>query len=322
MCIGKVCGEGMGRFFPIRFWGVLLGIFLCAPLLHAQEYEEWIDPLTVAPQHGIGSDAVGSSVQPADENSAAPGFGEEASTPEAIAGSKEFPGFARPLDPQLFKSWFDPWEGNVELGLSGTDGNSETFNVRLGALAKYKTELLHRTLQLTSIQKTANGVTTANTALIDGRLEWPMPNSKWNYFIHSLVEYDQFKAFDYRLSGDTGFGYEFIQNDITTLIGRTGLSTSREFGGIENAFNPELLFGGEYAHKFGEYNKVSFKIDCYPTIDDFSDVRINSQASWEMMLAKDWGLSLKFSLIDRYDSTPHGARPNDLDYSTLLLWSF
>lgn len=27
------------------------------------------------------------------------------------------------------KVW-DPWEGNVELGLNGTDGNSETFDVR------------------------------------------------------------------------------------------------------------------------------------------------------------------------------------------------
>jgi hypothetical protein len=31
---------------------------------------------------------------------------------------------------------------------------------------------------------------------------------------------------------------------------------------------------------------------------------------------------LKLSVIDRYDSTPQGARPNDLDYSTLLLWTF
>jgi hypothetical protein len=41
-----------------------------------------------------------------------------------------------------------------------------------------------------------------------------------------------------------------------------------------------------------------------------------------MALSKVWGLSLKLSVIDRYDSTPQGARPNDLDYSTLLIWVF
>lgn len=219
------------------------------------------------------------------------------------------------------KVW-DPWEGNVELGMNGTDGNTETFNVRLGVTAKHKTETLVRSLQFTTIQKSANGVTTANTALLDGRLDWPMPGTRWNYFIHGLAEYDEFKAFDVRLSGDTGFGYEWIQNDMTTLISRSGLAFSHEIGGPDNTVHPELLFGGEYKHKFNPTHSVSFKTDYYPKVTDFTDFRLNSQASWEIALAQAWGLSLKLSIIDRYDSTPQGKRPNDLDYSTLLLWSF
>ena len=53
-----------------------------------------------------------------------------------------------------------------------------------------------------------------------------------------------------------------------------------------------------------------------------NDFRLNTQGSWEMAVAPDWGLSLKLSIIDRYDSTPHGAKPNDLDYSTLVIWGF
>ncbi len=218
--------------------------------------------------------------------------------------------------------YWDPWEGNVELGLNGTDGNTETFNIRLGALAKRKTEFRTEQIQITSIQKRANGLTTANTALIDGRIDWPMPNSKLNTFLHTLVEYDQFKAFDYRLSGDTGVGYEFIQTDITTLIGRMGLSASREIGGPNNKTNPELLFGSEYKHKFNETHQISAQMSYYPNVTDFTDFRLNSQASWQIVLSQVHNLSLKLSIIDRYDSTPQGARPNDLDYSTLLLWTF
>jgi putative salt-induced outer membrane protein YdiY len=222
----------------------------------------------------------------------------------------------------LGPTYWDPWEGTVELGLSGTEGNSQTFNVRFGMTAKHKTETLVRTLQITSIQKSADNETTANTALLDGRLEWPMPESRWNYFMHGLIEYDQFKAFEYRISGDTGFGYEFIQTDATLLMGRAGVSTSREIGGPDEAWNPEILFGGEFKHKFNPTHTISCKADYYPNVEDFGDFRLNSQASWEIALASAWGLSLKVSVIDRYDSTPQGAKPNDLDYSTLLLWTF
>jgi putative salt-induced outer membrane protein YdiY len=226
------------------------------------------------------------------------------------------------MDSWFDKSTWDPWEGNVEFGLNGTDGNTKTFNVRLGATAKYKTDWLERALQLTTIQKSANGVTTANTTLLDGRLDWPMKSSPWNYFMHGLWEYDQFKAFDYRLSVDTGFGYEFFQTDVTTLIGRAGIAGSQEFGGTNDEFTPEYYFGAEFKRAINDSNKISFKLDYYPSMSDFQDYRLNSQASWEMVLAKEWGLSMKWSVIDRYDSTPHGAKPNDLDYSTLLIWAF
>lgn len=245
--------------------------------------------------------------------SIAPGTPEEKSAPlDEVDAGWEF----------WSPAYWDPWEGNLELGLNGTDGNTETFNIRVGALAKRKTEFRTEQLQITSIQKRANGATTANTALIDSRIDWPMPSSKFNTFIHTLVEYDQFKAFDYRISGDTGVGYEFLQSDITTLIGRIGLSASNEIGGPNNKTNPELLFGGEYKHKFNETHLVTAQFSYYPNLTAFSDFRLNSQASWQIVLSKVNNLSLKLSIIDRYDSTPEGARPNDLDYSTLLLWTF
>jgi hypothetical protein len=206
--------------------------------------------------------------------------------------------------------------------MNGTDGNSQTFNIRMGVTAKHKTETLVKSLQFTTIQKSANGDVTANTALLDGRLEWPMPSSRWNYFIHGLAEYDEFKAFDVRLSGDTGFGYEYIQTDATTLVGRSGIAFSHEIGGPDTTVHPELLFGGEFKHKFNPTHSISAKIDYYPDVTEWDDFRLNSQLSWEIALKQAWGLSLKLSVIDRYDSTPQGAKPNDVDYSTLLLWTF
>jgi putative salt-induced outer membrane protein YdiY len=309
-----------------------LGALWAAGVAAAQEEPQWIGPPIRLPSPQETVDMSAPLVLPVQPEPLPP---PAAATPDPAAGDETSPESAAQgkmiLDEpgwHVWQPWFwdtsywDPWEGSLELGLSGTEGNSETFNVRVGFKAKHKTPRLVRTVELTSIQKSAGGVTTANTALLDGRLEWPMLESRWNYYVHGLIEYDQFKAFDYRFSADTGFGYDIIQTEATTLIGRFGVSTSQEVGGAEDELIPELAFGGEFKHKFNPTHSVNAKVDYFPNVTDFNDFRLNSQASWQIALSSVWGLSLKLSVIDRYDSTPQGRRPNDLDYSTLLLWQF
>jgi putative salt-induced outer membrane protein YdiY len=223
--------------------------------------------------------------------------------------------------PGGFTNW-GLWHGSVELGLSGTSGNSETFNVRLGAKAKRDTPRAVHTYELTYLDKSADSRQTAHSALIDGRSEWPFPDTPWSFFIHGLGEYDEFKAFDFRASGDTGLGYQFIKNDATDLKGRFGGSASHEFGGPDDDVVPELVFGAEWKHCFSPRQNVSVQVDYFPNVTAFTDFRMNGRASWEVVVAPEWGLSLKTSVIDRYDSTPGDAKSNDLDYSLLLLWSF
>ena len=49
------------------------------------------------------------------------------------------------------------------------------------------------------------------------------------------------------------------------------------------------------------------------------DFRLKSRASWQALVHKEMNLSLKLSVLDRSDSTPNGVRPNDLDYSAVLV---
>lgn len=224
-------------------------------------------------------------------------------------------------------SWHDsqtwePFEGSVELGLNGQSGNSDTFTSRFAVNVKYKTPELVRQVQLTTIQRQANGVRVGDTTLLDGRIDFPMPNTPWNKFAHGLVEYDKFRAFRTRISGDAGYGYEFMNTDPRLLIGRYGLSTSREVGGPDDRFKPELLLGVEYKRAFSNTSKMTFMSTYFPNVTDFNDFRLNSQAACEFLLSKELGLSLKSSAIHRYDSTPFNKKPGDLDYSTMFMWSF
>jgi hypothetical protein len=165
-------------------------------------------------------------------------------------------------------------------------------------------------------------VNTARNLLARGRIEWPLADTPWSLYVHTFGEYDEFKQFDFRLSGDAGVEYAFLQTDVSKLKGSVGGSASREWGSADDDVKPELAFGLDWERKLSDRQKASLEIDYYPSIEDFNDARINSSASWEVVVDPDWGLSLKLSLIDRYDTTPAGAKHNDINYAVLLLWSF
>jgi hypothetical protein len=65
---------------------------------------------------------------------------------------------------------------------------------------------------------------------------------------------------------------------------------------------------------------VTAKVDYFPEWQDFRHYRVISDLGYEIDLDQPKNLSLKFSLIDRYDSTPNGSKPNALDYAVLLIW--
>jgi len=219
-------------------------------------------------------------------------------------------------------NWFDLWEGNVELGLSGSDGNSETLNYLLGDDAKRETEEHILNFDLKYDRKTANSIETAHRLFGEIRWELLFEDSAWTWFFHETTEYDEFKDFDVRLSYDTGLGRCLIKNDMTSLLARAGAGTSHEVGGSNEDFVPEAVFGLEFKHKLNERQKVSASSEYSPDVTDFLDYRLKSRASWEVLLDEETNLSLKVSLLDRYDSTPNGKKANDLDYTLTLLWSF
>ncbi len=218
--------------------------------------------------------------------------------------------------------WFDLWEGNVEMGMSGSDGNSQTLNYLLGLDAKRETDQHILDFDLKYDRKTANSVDTAHRLFAEARWELLFEDSCWTWFFHETTEYDEFKAFDLRLSYDTGLGRCLIKNDDTSLLARAAAGMSHEIGGLSDNLVPEGVFGLEFDHKLNERQKLSFSSEYSPDVTDFLDYRLKSKASWEVLLDEDTNLSLKASILDRYDSTPSGKKANDVDYTLTLLWSF
>lgn len=214
------------------------------------------------------------------------------------------------------------WQRSVELGIDGSDGNSNTFNIRFGADLKRQTEMTKFRLDLDYYKAQSNNQETANQTFLDCRSERQLRNSRLNWFLNGNLEHDEFKIYDMRLTLNTGTGYRLIDRDASSLTFRFGAGASHEMGGPEPVWIPELVYGVELDHQINKRQKIGFTCDYFPDISDFRRYRFDSKASWEVLLDEGSNLSLKLSVHDRYDGTAYEIKQNDLDYSAVLLWKF
>jgi putative salt-induced outer membrane protein YdiY len=216
----------------------------------------------------------------------------------------------------------DGWENSAELGLNGSAGNAESLSFQTGSRFKRKSDFTLFDLRASYNRTTANGLETQNNALVYSNWERFLGDSPWTYFVNNGLEFDKFRAFDVRYNINSGLGYNFIKTDDLTLVGRFGAGTSREFGGPDDRWVAEALFGGDYEHQINARNKLIAKLEYFPEWGDFSNFRLVSDVAWEYLIDTKGNLSFKLGALDRYDSTPNGAKPNDVNYSALLLYKF
>jgi putative salt-induced outer membrane protein YdiY len=215
-----------------------------------------------------------------------------------------------------------PWEASFEVGIDGSGGNSETFNFRFGVDTQLKTSRCVLEVDFDYRKNTADWRETANRAFLDWECKRLFGESPWSAFVHGTVEYDEFRDFDLRVAADIGISRELLDSEASSLSGRFGGGFSRELGLPSEYYVPELVFGLDFTHRLSKRQKLTAKIDYMPDVTAFTDFRINTEAAWEVVIDQDTNLTLKTSMLNRYDSTPGTSKSNDVDYSIVLLWSF
>jgi putative salt-induced outer membrane protein YdiY len=220
-------------------------------------------------------------------------------------------------------SWLDGWKGSVDVGLNGSDGNSDQLSFRTSVNAKRTTERYETTFLAAYHYAKSDGEESANRLEIGLRNDWLFKDSRWRLFAQGKYESDQFADWDHRLSGIVGVGYEFIKNSKTTLLGRVGVGGSYEIGGDDEEFRPEALLGLDFAHQLTERQKLVASTEYFPDLSDLGEFRWNNRAAWEIMVDPETNLFMRVGAEHRHDSQPGTDRKhNDLDYFLTLGWSF
>lgn len=287
------------------------------------------DALPVIPPPGSNLPALLPSEGPAEPvpntplapTSAAPTAIPIETLPDAILLEDEI---VVPPEPLWYESayWFGPvpWNVEFELGLNGSAGTNDTLSTRAGGHLKRETDFWKIDSNISLFRNTSNSVETQNNTKFDTRLDRMLGKSPWTLYFLTNVLYDEFQAFNLRLAMSGGLGYQFIDTKRVDLVGRFGGGSSREFGGPSDRWAEEVLFGLEYEHEFSKTQRFTAKVDYFPEWKDFGLYRVVTDIGWEIDLDRPRNVSLKLSAIDRYDSTPDGVQPNNLDYALLLIW--
>lgn len=220
-------------------------------------------------------------------------------------------------------SWLEGWDGSVEVGLAGSDGNAEQLSFRTGVAATRKTERFETKFGLHYLYAKSDGTESANRFDLSLRNDWLFKESRWRLFAEGVYENDQFQQWDHRLSGFVGFGYEFINREKTTLIGRAGIGGSQEIGGPDEGFTPEALLGADFSHQLTERQKITASTDLFPSLDDGGEFRWINAAAWEINVDPETNMFLRLGALHRHESDPGaGFKNNDIDYFMTLGWSF
>lgn len=220
-------------------------------------------------------------------------------------------------------SFWRGWKGAFDVGVNGSDGNTETLSVRAAVGAKRATETMETAVGLSYVYSTDNGEKTKSRGELDFRNDWLSKTSRWGFFADAKIEYDEFQDWDWRLSGHVGPTYAFIKDEKTTLRGRAGVGASYEIGGDDQKVRPEGLIGLDFAHKFSDRQSIFATVEYLPSFSDFPEYRINSKAGYEMLVDPDTKTLLKLGVNDRYDSNPGGDyKKNDIEYFLMLGWEF
>lgn len=220
-------------------------------------------------------------------------------------------------------SFWQGWDGRVEGGINGSDGNTETFSGRVGFGLKRVTDAMESVLDSNYQYATDNGRKSKSRGEISFRNDWLFKDSPWGFFAQGKAEYDEFQDWDWRLSAFAGPSYTVIKNDTTTLRLRAGAGISYEIGGADNEIVPEALFGVDFAHKLTKNSQIFLNHEFLPSLKNFSDFRTVTKGGYEVLLDPESKMSLKLGAEHRHDSEPGpDQKKNDLDYFALIAWNF
>ncbi|MFI4860523.1 MAG: YdiY family protein [Phycisphaerales bacterium JB063] len=247
----------------------------------------------------------------------------EAEAEEAAAEAADALAAERAADEGMFGTGlFKGWNRQISLGVNGAEGNSRNVNIRANFHTDYEDDTDRWIFDMLYRVSRSSGATTENRFQAELTKDWLLPEEDYFFWANGKFEWDDFEAWDNRISGFLGAGYQFVDNDTWNVRGRAGIGGNQTNGGNTNEFTFEALLGVEVDYVISDKQSVAFTNYLYPSLED-SEFRNITTLAWQVQIDQDKGMSLQLGVANEYDSNaPTGTKKNDFTYYAALVWDF
>jgi putative salt-induced outer membrane protein len=210
------------------------------------------------------------------------------------------------------------WTSSVGLGLTKTSGNSDVTNLALTAQAVDEMVKGKWSTNVNLTYARNDGDETANKGGILTELDYPQGDRLF-YFGKVGFEFDKFADLDLRTSPGGGLGYIIVHADGVKLSATIGANAVTDFfSNNTRDTRGTLSWTEEFAYDLTSTANLTHNFNIQNNFKDFGDYLLSTELSLSTKVSDH--LSLKASLLDKYDSTPFSAdlKKNDLTFITAL----
>ena len=225
---------------------------------------------------------------------------------------------------ELEKKKEKSWERHISLGYSKISGNTESSALNINLSTNRKTEKDEFSLKgdysyasTNRKMDTQKWFAMLRYAYSFGRMK------KWYHFYKLEADHDRFANIGYRIIPSTGLGYWFSDTDDWKAMLECGIGFGHtNYRDNTKDKNEAVLIPRVFFEKklFGE-SRLSEDISLYPSLESIGEYRLHSETSFINPINEK--LSLKFSLIEDYNSDPaKDTKKNDLSIISSLIYSF
>lgn len=213
------------------------------------------------------------------------------------------------------------WERSASLGLTVTQGNSDTALLTSNILGIRKWS--QNEIRLGADGTYGEVQSTTSTESLHGFAQYNRTFRGDRAFSYARLDaiHDAIANVDYRLTLGPGAGYSFIKTEKTTLSIEVGPSYVLEKqGGIERSYGAVRL-AERFERSLSERARIWQSLELLPQVDDLNNFLVNAELGIEADLTEK--LTLRAFIQDTYDNDPAlGRKENDLKLVTAIGYKF
>lgn len=206
-----------------------------------------------------------------------------------------------------------PWSFKFVLAGAYSTGNTENASLTAAFTGQRETPRTKLIFDLGYFYAESGGERSDNRFSAGIRHDWLNVGSRWFIFADGRFEYDEFQAWEERISAHVGPGYHLVLAPPLRLDGLTGVGYVKEFGSDNDNWRPELQLGLDGEWTITGKQTLTFSTFFYPDLDQFGEFRWTNAAAWTCLLDEKTRLSLTAGVTHEYQSkVDDGKDHNDL----------